>query len=114
AGDHGMATDAVYLARVRGRSLDALHERTLQRIAQGDYEPDTLYIVSDDVFDQAVRHGRRDVDLFARIDGYNVIAPGWLTCGPCPAVPPHLPAAPASDAGGDTAPACRDCVPSPS
>ena len=34
-------------------------------------------------FAEAARHLNQDTDLLARIDGFNVIAPGWKTCEAC-------------------------------
>lgn len=83
AGRHGMATDAVYLARIDQARLDELRAAMVQRIESSEYEPDVLYIVDERTWSAARRLARRDSDLMARIDGYHVIAPGWKQCEPC-------------------------------
>ncbi|GAA5234653.1 hypothetical protein FOZ76_20680 [Verticiella sediminum] len=84
ADKHGMATDAIYLARVRYRALETQRADIARRVETGEYDPDTLYVLADGAFGAAVMLGDRERDLFARIDGLNVIAPGWKGCRDCP------------------------------
>ena len=85
AARHGLATDAVYLARVGRRQLSAARERALGALITGSFEQDFLHIL-DTGSVQAVGPLYRSAHLLARIDGFNVLAPGWKRCGECPPV----------------------------
>lgn len=75
----GMPTDSVYLARVDGAALDALRARTAEILASGAYEPGTLYILRDaDSLARARASHDRARDALLHVDGYWVLAPGWL------------------------------------
>lgn len=85
AAGHGMATDVVYLNRFSTVRLKALQEQAFKTITSGTYASDTLYFVDDGAFEIARRKLRRD-DWAGRVDGFNVIAPGWRDCNSCAAV----------------------------
>ena len=74
AGMNQLATDAVYLARVDRLALKVARERAVGTLRSGDYEPNTLYILDDDVVGRAVTN---HIDMLTQIDGLNVLAPGW-------------------------------------
>ena len=86
ASTHRLATDAVYLARMDSVRLKTLQNHTLRSLRQGTYNSDTLYIVEDKDIEKVIVAINADEDLFARIDGLNVLAPGWAKCSNCPAV----------------------------
>jgi hypothetical protein len=76
----GLATDAVYLARVDGAAVAALRAKVAVFLAAGRYEPGTLYVLRDEASLQLARAGydpRRD--LLIRADGFWVLAPAWRT-----------------------------------
>jgi hypothetical protein len=77
AARHGLSTDAVYLARVGQRQLDYAKEKARVALTTGNFERDSLYVLDDESFIEAVRHLDRSADLLTRIDGFNVLAPGW-------------------------------------
>lgn len=77
AGTHGLATDAVYLARVGDRALALARRKALDAQENDAYEEDALYVLDDQAFLQAARKVDARVDGLARIDGLNVLAPGW-------------------------------------
>ena len=83
AATHGMATDAVYLARVNGDALREARRRAETALRTGQYDPDTLYIVDDGQLRLAVVN-LEPADLLARVDGFGVLAPGWKRCAACP------------------------------
>lgn len=83
AGQNRLSTDAVYLARINPRSLESAHKNASEVIRLGNYEKDSIYILSDEQFRAALINGNRDSDLFTRIDGFNVVAPGWKDCADC-------------------------------
>jgi hypothetical protein len=85
AATHGMATDAVYLARVNGDALREARAKANMALRTGQYDPGTLYIVDDGQLRLAVVN-LEPADLLARVDGFGVLAPGWKRCAACPQV----------------------------
>lgn len=77
---HGLATDAVYLARVDQRVVDHLRAEMTERLGSGRYEAGTLYVLRD-AGTVALTRASHDParDLLARLDGIEVLAPGWFT-----------------------------------
>ena len=78
----GMPTDSVYLARVDGTVVDALRRRMAEVLASGAYEPATLYVLRD-VESLARARASHDPrrDAIVQVDGYWVLAPGYLARG---------------------------------
>jgi hypothetical protein len=78
----GMPTDSVYLARVDGAVVDALRRRMAEVLASGAYEPATLYVLRD-VESLARARASHDParDAIVQVDGYWVLAPGYLARG---------------------------------
>lgn len=83
AARHGLATDAVYLARVGPKQLHLAKERAASAIRTGNYERDSLYVLDQGVAGAAFLTVNQRTDLLAKIDGFYVIAPGWNACGEC-------------------------------
>lgn len=83
AGTNRMSTDAVYLARISPAALDESQVKSIKALQQGKFESDSLYILDDISFLTAAINSDEKVDLLARIDGLNVIAPGWRHCNDC-------------------------------
>ena len=75
---HRIETDAVYLARVPQSALLASRTAGLAMLETGRFEAGTLYVLHDDVACRALDVIDPSRDLLARIDGLNVLAPGWL------------------------------------
>ncbi|HEX7044424.1 MAG TPA: DUF6311 domain-containing protein [Burkholderiales bacterium] len=90
ANAHGLATDAVYLARPDAAGLAAITRRAERMLASGTYERDTLYVFSDRAAVLAVERVDASRDVFARVDGFNALAPGWRECSTCRTVPAPL------------------------
>jgi hypothetical protein len=86
AARHGLATDAIYLARVGQRQLDYAREKARVALTTGNFDGDSLYILDAESLVEAVGHLDRSADLLARIDGFNVLAPGWKKCRDCRSV----------------------------
>ena len=84
AGSNGMATDTVYLARIGSKELETLQRKAIESLKTGKFENDAIYILSDEAFLQASKSVDTNFDMAARIDGLNVIAPGWMKCSSCP------------------------------
>jgi Family of unknown function (DUF6311) len=83
AGLHGLATDAVYLARIDPYALEKAREAAKAAINSSQYESDALYILDDNAFRIASFNVEKSTDLVFRVDGFNVLAPGWKTCVTC-------------------------------
>jgi hypothetical protein len=77
AGTHGMATNAVYLARVDSGSYANAAAQSTTMLTTGNYDDNTLYILDASVVEQATAN-LPDAALLQQIDGVVVLAPGWL------------------------------------
>ncbi|MES2535664.1 MAG: DUF6311 domain-containing protein [Pseudomonadota bacterium] len=86
AGTHGLATDAVYLARIGTSALEQAQRKAADAIRTGKFEADALYVFDDVVFRNAASGVDFDTDVLARVDGFNVLAPGWKKCAGCPPI----------------------------
>lgn len=74
----GLQTDAVYLARLDPRAVEALKARVAQRLEGGEHEPRTFYVLGDAESLARARAGMDPArDLLERFDGRWVLAPGW-------------------------------------
>jgi hypothetical protein len=82
---HGMATDAVHLARISGVALAELQRRGRDAIATGAFDRGTLYVLDERSAVAAAAAIDPKADLLIRLDGLNVLAPGWLVHSPMPA-----------------------------
>lgn len=75
AGTHNMSIDGVYLARIDKLKLALANENSLNALRTGNYDPDSIYILSEAVANTVtvnlINH------LFLRIDGFIVLAPNW-------------------------------------
>lgn len=83
AGTHGLATDAVYLARVGTLALKQARRMASDALKSGRYEADSLYILDESVFREAAFSLDHTTDVLARVDGFNILAPGWKKCADC-------------------------------
>jgi hypothetical protein len=86
AGTHHLATNAVYLGRVSTVATEAAQAQAERMVSSGRYAADTLYVLDNRTLLQAALTLNRDTDVLARIDGLNVLAPGWKRCADCPAI----------------------------
>jgi hypothetical protein len=82
AATYHLKTNAVYLARVDAQKVASANQATYLKMRKGQYDPNTLYILGNEMVIPALMH-IKDADLLARIDGMNVLAPGWRTCQEC-------------------------------
>jgi len=83
AATHGLATDAVYLARVDPLALEQAQRKASDALRTGTYEADSLYVLDNSVLRQAAFSVHPLTDVLARVDGLNVLAPGWKKCAVC-------------------------------
>jgi hypothetical protein len=86
AATYHLKTNAVYLARADAQKVASANQETYLQMRQGQYDPNTLYILGNEMVIPALLH-LKDTDLLARIDGMNVLAPGWRRCQECVPVP---------------------------
>jgi len=86
---HRFETNAVYLARYNSADVQSSNQTLLNALYQGQFNPQTLYILDDSKVLAAQMHIHPD-DLLAKIDGLNVLAPGWKSCKDCLQVPSSM------------------------
>jgi hypothetical protein len=89
AAKYKMGTNSAYLARVDQGKLDAFHADFEQKVAKGEFDQNALYILGPEKLLPVAMHLDASKDLLARINGMNILAPGWKTCASCPQVPPE-------------------------
>ena len=84
AAQYGLSTNMVYLARLDDAKANKAMENLGKELNQGPLNANSLYIFR--VWKDSPRQVRFDpkTDLLARIDGFNVLAPGWKVCANCP------------------------------
>ncbi|MEO3472711.1 DUF6311 domain-containing protein [Roseomonas sp. CAU 1739] len=74
----GLQTDAVYLARLDPRAVDAVNATVARRLEFGLHEPRTFYVLGDAAALALARAGIDPArDRLERFDGRWVLAPGW-------------------------------------
>jgi hypothetical protein len=88
ASQNKMGTSITYLARANGEKAANFFDSINQQIYRNGLENQNLYILRDwkDASDKASYQSIKynpNSDLLARIDGFNVLAPGWKSCGKC-------------------------------
>jgi hypothetical protein len=84
AGTHGLATDAMNLARIGTLAMENARSKALEALQTGRYEDDSLYFMDDSVIRQAAFTINVDTDVLTRVDGFTILAPGWKKCTECP------------------------------
>lgn len=83
AASHYMGTNAVYQARVDSKKVEKYNDSQDEKLLSGNYASDAFYIVSDEWVFAVLKNLHKSDDLFARIDNFNVLAPGWKKCKEC-------------------------------
>jgi hypothetical protein len=86
AAQNALATDAVYLARTSRVALQQAQQKASEQIATGRFDAGTFYVLDENAFRLAARSINPDSDVLVRVDGFNVLAPGWKQCLDCPPV----------------------------
>jgi len=85
---HHLSTSSAFLSRVDETKVAAINVHLKDMLVTGEFDLQTLYILSNAEVITALRH-LRPGDLLARINGFNVLAPAWLACATCLPVPPN-------------------------
>lgn len=83
AAKNQLGTNSVFMGRVDQQKIERSNQKVNELLAQGKFEPDTLYIVEDNYVPQFVRAMNLKTDLLARFNEINVFAPGWKSCQSC-------------------------------
>ena len=83
AAKYHLATNSVYLARSDGKKVQVANQERKAKFAKGQFDPDTLYILQDELIPSAIEHVNPQVDMLTRINGANILAPGWRSCKNC-------------------------------
>ena len=91
ANQYHMSTNAVFLSRTDYEKLNAANEKYNRIIDSGSYYPSALYILDDNKVLAAIKDINSSKDLFAKINGFNVVAPNWFKCSSCQTVPQDMP-----------------------
>jgi hypothetical protein len=74
----GLQTDAVYLARLDPRAVEAVNARVAALLERGAHEARTFYVLGDDAALERARAGMDPArDLLERFNDRWVLAPGW-------------------------------------
>ena len=89
AASNRMATNSVFLSRPDMGKIKVSSLDFKKRLTTGDFDADTLYVLQDENAIALIPH-LRSMDLLARIDGFNVLAPGWKICNGCPQLKSNL------------------------
>jgi hypothetical protein len=86
---HHMSTNAAHMARVDLAKQEASNIKLNQQIDTGSFDQDTLYVV-ENRFVIAALATTPESTAIAKIDTFNVIAPGWNDCSNCAPIDPKL------------------------
>jgi hypothetical protein len=89
AASHGLSTNAVHMARIDLTKQETSNTKLNQQIDSGVFDADTLYVLENRFVIAALATAPDDTAI-AKIDTFNVIAPGWNTCSTCPSIDPEL------------------------
>ena len=90
ASSNQMATNIAYLARADFNKERESFETVNQQLHQGPLNEKTLYIFQDwKNAPDGIQFDPQN-DLLARIDGVNLLAPGWKACISCPQISKNL------------------------
>ncbi len=79
AGAYGMRTNAAYFARVTKSGMNQENSVVNQMLDGHPLNPSTLYILDDRSFERFNQLHASSQHLLKKIDGYNVVAPLWLS-----------------------------------
>ena len=84
----GLATNIILLARVDENKLAIAQSNFDRAIYSGNLDPHTIYVLDEwkSNPDSLQIKFNPQIDLLARMDGYNILAPGWKLCKNCPQV----------------------------
>lgn len=82
AATHRLATNAVHMARVDYQKQEISNTKLNTQIETGNYEQNTIYVIENRFVIAALATAHPSTGI-AKIDTFNIIAPGWNTCSQC-------------------------------
>lgn len=83
AAKHHLQTNSAYLARIDESKVSEIRNQIKGNILSGVYDPHSIYIIEDKRLVEVIKNLKNESDAFLRVDGYNVLAPGWNNCESC-------------------------------
>jgi hypothetical protein len=86
ASENKMRTNIAHIARVDYKKSEQSFSMVNQQLHQGPLDANTLYVFQDWKSTPFQIQYDPQKDLLARIDGVNLLAPGWKACNTCPQV----------------------------
>jgi hypothetical protein len=82
-----LGTNSIHAARIDQRK-EKVSNQNLERILNsGDFSKDSLYILQNNVVISALGNLGEN-NLLAKVNGFNVLAPNWVSCNFCQVLPP--------------------------
>ena len=90
AAQHAMGTNSVFLARFDELKLRWANESINHALRSGPLDNSVLYVIDLWKNNRTPLQFDREKDVLARIDGHNVLAPGWKKCASCSPIPREL------------------------
>jgi len=82
AAKYHLQTNLAYLARIDEGKVSQIRNKVDEQIATRTLDPNSLYVVNNDRLFLTLSSLDSKRDLFARIDGFNVLAPNWKLLHP--------------------------------
>jgi len=90
AAKYNLQTNSTYLARQSVEKLTQSNSQLHEILAAGQWNLNTLYILSNEEVRTVLERSDPQRDLLATINSHIVFAPGWLACSTCAPVPEML------------------------
>ena len=90
AAQHAMGTNSVFLARFDELKLRQANESVSRALRSGSLDNSVLFVIDLWKKNPTPLQFDREKDVLARIDGYNILAPGWKKCASCSPIPREL------------------------
>jgi len=89
AASNHLTTNAVHMARIDLVKQEQSNTKLNMQIDTGSFDLDTLYVLENRFVIAALASATANTAI-AKIDTFNVIAPGWNSCTNCPQINPNL------------------------
>jgi hypothetical protein len=83
AAQNQLGTNSVFMGRVDQQKIERSNQKIKEALAQGKFDPKTLYIVEDNYVPQFAKAMNPLTDILARFNEVNIFAPGWKSCQSC-------------------------------
>ena len=87
AARYHLSTNSIHAARI-DQHQERVSNLNLERILKsGDFSNDSLYVLQNNVVISALGNLGEN-NLLAKVNGFNVLAPNWVSCNFCQSLPP--------------------------